>query len=261
MRIRGKKLSVLLFGLGLVLVLAGAWLVISSGSDSDGPDKPARLYFYDWENNLIGPARDIQTDLGHAGPKQVLEQQRQKWIAAGRPPAEGYNRQFIAQGAEPTRQAAVELASKQSGETVVVSETPTRIEGRPVRDPEAVGYFVLKDDPALTSDDIRNPRQEADATTHEPIVTFGFTAQGRRAFAELTRRIAQEGTARNTGPPAMEMALRLSGSFVIVLDGRIIERQVVNFLDYPDGIDGRMGFQIAAGFDLTEARQLASLLE
>ena len=85
----------------------------SVGSATDCATKPARLYFYDWQNNLIGPAKDLQTELSSADPDQVQEAQREKWIEAGRPPTEGSNRQQISLGAEPTLWDAVQLASGQ----------------------------------------------------------------------------------------------------------------------------------------------------
>ncbi|HMT04903.1 MAG: protein translocase subunit SecD [Solirubrobacterales bacterium] len=83
------------------------------GTATECATKPARLYFYDWQNNLVGPAKEMQTDLGTQDPEKVQEEVRKKWIDAGRPPTEGFNRQWISQGAEPTMWDAVNLASQQ----------------------------------------------------------------------------------------------------------------------------------------------------
>ncbi|MGA7395862.1 MAG: protein translocase subunit SecD [Solirubrobacterales bacterium] len=85
----------------------------SVGKATECATKPARLYFYDWQNNLIGPAKDLQTDLTSADKTEVLENNRQRWIDAGRQPFDNQNRQLIALGAEPTMWDAVTLASKQ----------------------------------------------------------------------------------------------------------------------------------------------------
>lgn len=85
----------------------------SVGKATECATKPARLYFYDWQNNLIGPAKDLQTDLTSADKEKVLEDNRQRWIDAGRQPFDNLNRQLIALGAEPTMWDAVNLASKQ----------------------------------------------------------------------------------------------------------------------------------------------------
>jgi len=83
------------------------------GTATECATTPARLYFYDWQNNLVGPAKELQTDKGTQDPEKVTKQVTEKWKAAGRPPTEGYNRQWIGQGAEPTMWDAVNLAEKQ----------------------------------------------------------------------------------------------------------------------------------------------------
>src|SRR5688572_21366601 len=55
------------------------------------------------------------------------------------------------------------------------------------------GWFLMRDRPELSGDDIRNPEQQFDPTTNQPNVTFDFTDEGREAFHEVTRRIAQRG--------------------------------------------------------------------
>ncbi|MEX0620832.1 MAG: protein translocase subunit SecD [Solirubrobacterales bacterium] len=83
------------------------------GGATDCATTPARLYFYDWQNNLVGPAKELGSDLGSQDPDQVQKLVRAKWIAAGRLPTEGQNRTFIAQGAEPSMWDAVNLATEQ----------------------------------------------------------------------------------------------------------------------------------------------------
>src|SRR3712207_5904037 len=55
-------------------------------------------------------------------------------------------------------------------------------------------WWVLRDNPVLSGTDIRNPEQNFDQQGGgEPIVTMEFSDEGRRAFAETTRAIAQRG--------------------------------------------------------------------
>lgn len=286
----------------------------STGKATECATKPARLYFYDWQNNLVGPAKDLQTDLTGADRDKVLEQQRQKWIDAGRPPTEGYNRQLMSQGAEPTMWDAVNLASKQpekdpcpqcsTGEkyylfaddedhtllagpsaakedlyfdddgkpipkegtivktvpqgTIVVAEAATDSDGKATED---IGYYVLEDTAALSGSDIKDPQQQTDQGTGQPNVTFDFTDKGRKEFQEITRRIAQEGAARNIGPIDPNTSPQLSGNFAIVLDGEVVSRPIIDFAQNPDGIDGRQGAQISGGFDVGEAQELAEFLQ
>ncbi|MBN8869585.1 MAG: protein translocase subunit SecD [Solirubrobacterales bacterium] len=285
------------------------------GTATECATKPARLYFYDWENNLIGPARDLSLVGTGADQEQVLKEVRQKWIKAGRPPTEGSNRTWINLGAEPTMWDAVDLASKQprnddcedctSGDkyylfdekthdlisgpvtakqdlyfndqgrpiphkgivkkvpqgTIVVDELPTDSDGRTIDDESQAGYFVIKDDSALSGSEIKKPQQSLDQF-NQPNVTFEFTGEGRKAFQDITRRIAQEGQARAIGGVSnSDQASALSGHFAIVLDGQVVSRPIINFVDNPDGIDGRDGAQISGGFTIDQAQNLAEFLQ
>ena len=288
-----------------------------TGNATDCATTPARLYFYDWQNNLIGPAKELGTDFTTQDPEQVQREVRQEWIDAGRLPTEGQNRQFIAEGAEPTVWDAVNLATEQervdpcpdcsssdryylftedepheliSGPvadkedlyfndqgrpipkkgivkevpqgTIVVEELPTDPEtGRTINDEEQAGYFVLEDNAELTGSDINDPQQQTDPVTNAPNVTFDFTDKGRKAFQTITRRIAQEGQARALGQVDANTASALSGNFAIVLDSKVVSRPIINFLENPDGIDGRTGAQISGGFDIAEAQTLAEFLQ
>ena len=84
---------------------------IEVGSATECATTPARLYFYDWQNNLIGPAAVLQGTDTTSDPAETQKKLRKSWIDAGRPPTKGFNRQLIAQGAEPTLHSAATLAS------------------------------------------------------------------------------------------------------------------------------------------------------
>jgi SecD/SecF fusion protein len=145
--------------------------------------------------------------------------------------------------------------------TIVVSEYPTDEEGKldETADP---GWFALKDQPALSGSDITNPEQGYAPTTNEPIVTFEFTGDGRQAFQEVTRKIAQRGQAQAIGPVGTEEAAALSGHFAVVLDNEVKTRPIINFAENPDGIDGREGAQISGGFTgVEDAQDLATTLQ
>ncbi|MBA2523253.1 MAG: protein translocase subunit SecD, partial [Solirubrobacterales bacterium] len=112
-------------------------------------------------------------------------------------------------------------------------------------------YFVLRDKPALTGTDIKNPEQAFDEN-NQPNVTFDFTDEGRAAFQNITRAIAQRGVETGTGQPY---------AFAIVLDNEIVSRPIIDFNENPDGIDGRTGAQISGSFDTQEAQDLATFLK
>lgn len=286
------------------------------GTATECATTPARLYFYDWQNNLVGPAKELSFAGGTRDPQEVLKEVREAWIDAGRPPTEGYNRTWINQGAEPTMWDAVNLASQQprndecedctSGDkyylfeeeaphelisgpvtakedlyfndqgrpipkkgivkkvpqgTIVVEELPTDSStGQTIDDPSQAGYFVMTDNAALSGSEIKDPNQSMDQF-NQPNVTFEFTGEGRKAFHDVTRTIAQEGQARAIGSPSVDEASQLSGNFAIILDGQVVSKPIINFVENPDGIDGRTGAQISGGFKIDEAQELAEYLQ
>jgi len=145
--------------------------------------------------------------------------------------------------------------------TIVVSEYPSDEAGK-VDLTAQPGWYALKDDPALSGTDITDPKQEYDPNTQAPTVTFDFTDDGRDAFQEVTRRIAQRGQAQAFGPVSAEQAASLSGRFAVVLDNEVKTRPIINFAENPDGIDGRTGAQISGGFtNVQEAQDLATVLQ
>lgn len=83
------------------------------GTATECATTPARLYFYDWQNNLVGPAKELSLDGGTRDREEVDKEVRQTWTEAGRRPTQDFNRDWIVQGAEPTMWHAVNLASKQ----------------------------------------------------------------------------------------------------------------------------------------------------
>lgn len=144
--------------------------------------------------------------------------------------------------------------------TVVVSEQPFDQSGKVIESAEP-GWFALQDKPALSGTEITDPRQEFDELG-QPNVTFEFTDEGRDAFQEVTRRIAQRGQARAIGPASEKAAEETSGRFAVVLDNEVQTRPLINYAQNPDGIDGRTGAQISGGFNsVQEAQDLATILQ
>ncbi len=144
--------------------------------------------------------------------------------------------------------------------TIVVSELPTNEDGV-VDETAQPGWYALKDNPALTGTDITDPEQTY-GQFNEPQVSFKFTDQGREAFQQVTRQIAQRGQGQAIGVTSAEQAAALSGHFAVVLDGEVKTRPIINFKENPDGIDGRQGAQISGGFtSVEEAQDLATTLQ
>ncbi|MDQ3726235.1 MAG: hypothetical protein M3335_10175, partial [Actinomycetota bacterium] len=144
--------------------------------------------------------------------------------------------------------------------TILVSEYPLNAQGETVESVDP-GWYALKDQPALSGNEITDPEQTF-GPNDELVVSFGFTDEGQEAFQEVTRRIAQRGQARAIGQPTPEEAEALSGRFAVILDNEVKTRPFINFLENPDGIDGRTGAQISGGFkDIDEAQDLATTLQ
>src|SRR5262249_51975497 len=145
--------------------------------------------------------------------------------------------------------------------TLVVEEGPT---GQPAPDdfnsPEAQ-WFVVKDRPALSGTDITDPKPNFDQF-NQPIVTFNFTDKGRQEFSDVTKAIAQRGL--QNAPPGVagnsQLADQYSGHIAIVLDGQVTSRPIVNFVDNPNGIDGRTGAEIN-GLGQQESQDLSQILQ
>ena len=119
-------------------------------------------------------------------------------------------------------------------------------------------YFVIEDDSELSGSDIKNPEQNFDQRTNEPIVTMDFTDNGRQAFASATKREAERGS-RILLPPGTpkEQAFQ---RFAITLDNRIVSLATIDFVENPEGIDGRTGAQINGIGSIQETQDLAQNL-
>jgi SecD/SecF fusion protein len=270
--------------------------------------EPGRLYFYDWEPNLIGPEQKVGGHPGKSPPAIALRRANREWHAAGRDVSRPENARLIYAGAFPSAFGAVRLASEQKPRehcagcsastprfyafdrsaahklvagpfsdraelhgtlrqgqrdkdivlkipvgTTIASEPPTSRSGEVIASAEP-GWFALKDRPALNDLDIVSPNQGIDEFGG-PTVAFGFTDKGQTAFERLTRKIARRGRAAAIGPVDGYGAEALSGHLATIFDGEVKTRPIINFADFPNGIDGRTGAQISGGFPNVRAAQ------
>ncbi len=117
--------------------------------------------------------------------------------------------------------------------------------------------------PEMTGADLKlaGTRQDFDTTTGEPIVTMQFTDKGGDKFGEITNREADRGRARHNitggqGDPSQSFQ-----HFAIVLDRQIKSWPSIDFEQYPNGIGGSNGAQITGIGSLTEAKDLALVLQ
>ena len=119
-------------------------------------------------------------------------------------------------------------------------------------------YYVIEDDSELSGSEIENPEQNFDQRTNEPIVTMEFTDAGKRAFARVTKRIAERG--QSTIPQPGQSPEDRFQRFMIALDGQIVSIATIDFLRNPEGIDGETGAQINGIGDIEDTQALADSL-
>jgi SecD/SecF fusion protein len=226
----------------------------------------AQLQLYDWERNVVGSPtapinslysavkrasqRPPQIDANNTTKGQYYLFRANKTLAAG--PDSSRSELLSEFGGRVPK--GFEVLQVPPGTVVLKAERPENL----ADDAPFERYFVVRDNPELRGTDIKDPRQESDPATGEPIVTFRFTDKGRGAFQDVTRRLAERGQTRQVPGQPVESSFQ---TFAIVLDRELVSRPFIDYRENPDGIDGRTGAQISGGFKLQEAQDLADVLK
>jgi SecD/SecF fusion protein len=247
--------------------------------------KTAQLYFYDWEPNVIpNPAKTnvarsessfsrlydavtlasqqppecYQNKCTTTGPEYYLfNTQTHAWIAGPEQTQKDLYSQLRGQKQPPNST----IITVPQGTLVVEKEGQNGASAPTNPNDPSAEWFVIKDRPSLSGTDITDPKPSFDQF-NQPTVTFNFTGTGRTEFSNVTKAIAQRGL--QSAPPGVagnaSLADQFSGHFAIVLDGQIKSRPIVNFVQNPNGIDGRTGAEIN-GLGLQESQDLAQILQ
>jgi SecD/SecF fusion protein len=226
----------------------------------------AQLYLYDWERNVIGAPdtplptlyqavkraseREPVVDEDNTTKSQYYLFRLNKTLVAG-PDSSRKDLLSELDGRVPRGHEVLEVPP---GTLVVRAERPDDFPD----DQPFERYYLIRDNPELRGTDIKDPRQEPDPTTNEPIVTFRFTDRGRKAFEEVTRRLAERGQTRQVPGQPVDSSFQ---RFAIVLDRELVSRPTIDYRENPEGIDGRTGAQISGGFTLQSAQDLAEVLK
>ncbi|MFI5122543.1 MAG: protein translocase subunit SecD [Vicinamibacteria bacterium] len=254
----------------------------------------AQLSLYDFEPNVIPPNPDIANpedrpynrliDAVEAAAKQpeVSEAQceKQKCTSSG-DTYYLFDANTLQPIGDPSETKSDLFANFQGGrqppdtKVIAVPRGTIVVEDKPDDDPATEDvdesqapsqFFVLHDKPGLSGDQITDPKPGTDQF-NQPTVDFNFTDSGREAFANVTAAIARRGadacfaaTGSPCGGISSADAEQFSGSFAIVLDGELVSNPIINFVDNPNGIDGRTGAQIS-GVTAQEAQDLAEVLK
>lgn len=128
-------------------------------------------------------------------------------------------------------------------------------------------WFILRDRPGLLGKDIKNPAQGTDQGIGgggRPNVSFEFTGEGKDLWRDVTRTIAERGSANCLAPRGLTRQQRsdfCNQHFTIVLDQQAISSPTIDFQEYPEGISGSGGSQISGSFSFQQAKSLADLLK
>jgi SecD/SecF fusion protein len=136
-------------------------------------------------------------------------------------------------------------------------------------EPSRTYYYLFKFDPdnkehpvpEMTGKDLNadGTRQDFDTRSNQPIVTMQFTDKGGKKFHDVTRSLAQQGQifkSRNNVDD--EAAFQ---QFAIVLDNVIQSAPTIDFNENPDGIPPGNGAQITGIGSVSEAKDLALVLQ
>src|ERR687895_2779903 len=240
----------------------------------------AQLFFYDWEANLLD--EDCRTDPDeNSNARRPITGFFNAVETASKCEAQVDDNNSAADGprfyafdeetkealnnGQPSdsREAALEDLTEEERAGAQVVEVPEGIlvvrDEKPRADaPDPDRYWLVQDNPALSGTDIRNPEQNFDQRTNEPIVTFDFTDKGREAFQRITAAIAERGL--DNALPG-DIPSNSSQHFAIVLDNELVSAPHINYQENPGGIDGSTGAQISGGFTISSAQDLAKILE
>jgi SecD/SecF fusion protein len=240
----------------------------------------AQLFFYDWEANLLDedcrtdpdensnqrqavtgfynavkqaakcdPQDDRNNSAADAPRFYAFNKTSKQALNNGQPSA---SRASALEDLEPDQRSNAEVLEVPEGILVVRDEKPSADAPDPDR------FWIVQDNPALSGTDIKNPEQNFDQRTREPIVTFDFTDKGREAFKRITAEIAQRGV--DNALPG-DIPANSSQHFAIVLDDELVSAPHINYAENPEGIDGSTGAQISGSFSISSAQDLARILE
>ncbi len=244
-----------------------------------------QLFFYDWENSVIGANGKI---AGPNAPAITCGNSSGTFAACGIPyydaviraakqPAAHYpimsnnapsfyyvddktKTVFAPNGPEPTKalldadisQRHVKLPSGAR----IVEVKPGTVLVAATSAPEVVvpnDYYVLRDKAVLTGSDISNPQSTTDPT-QGVVVSFGFKHNGANTFQHVTQVLAQRGSNNSViGAPNLQ-------HFAVTLDGQLVTVPSIDFRQYPTGIPSGNGSEISGGFTFATANQLANVL-
>jgi SecD/SecF fusion protein len=256
--------------------------------------KTGELYFYDWENRVInyktgkiagpndpastgGPSaagasgyvteyqavtaasRQKPIHQKHGKPVEsapegsyyyVLDKTKTAVVGPASAPRKGQAIQFLLsdlQQASRKLPTGARLVYVPPG-TVVVQATSSPEVGIPG------AYYILRDTPFLTGNQISNPQATTDPTSGI-VVSFGFKGGASSTFEKLTAVLSHRGQT-HTNPGAQSNLQH----FGVTLDGQLVTVASIDFTQFPNGIPSGNGSEITNVGTFAQATSLAETL-
>jgi SecD/SecF fusion protein len=254
--------------------------------------KTAQLHLYDLQKNLQSPSLDLQ-GFPVASPTlwSILNDSTVKNRAKREKPSAFYlfdKKNKRVAGPKETRQELLE--GRKVRRLLVDGKLPKgyKVRARPAKtiilrcgidqrycpgvneaEPSRTYFYLMKYDlnneeepvPEMTGRDfdLDGTQSDFDTRTNEPIVSMQFTDSGEDKFHDVTRELALRGVqVRNRLNVDDQVAFQ---QFAIVLDDVIQSAPVIDFNENPDGIPPGNGAQISGIGSLSEAQDLALVLQ
>jgi hypothetical protein len=137
--------------------------------------------------------------------------------------------------------------------TTVLRAASSSFRGPPSAADPTAQFYVLDDRPALTNQDVVDPRAATDPSG-SPELTFGFTARGQRVSHDVTATLAHRARRLSAHGPALYQHL------AVVLDDAVIDVPQIDYKQFPNGVPASQGAGIGGGFTTQFARELATVL-
>ncbi|MBI5309826.1 MAG: protein translocase subunit SecD [Actinobacteria bacterium] len=275
---------------------AGNDLIDVSLPDVDDPDEAkslvgstAKLLFYKWEDNVVkGPERsdeitseDAASNRGYTNlheavtlaAKQKGSTTRAEKAKNGVPRASYYlfdDKDKLIAGPAPTEEELLRSdnlrtdkndplkGEKPEGSTIyTVPQGIQIVSYDPVANEESKPqYFVIRDLPSLSGDDVKSAAQGTDQTGGAA-VDLNFTGKGGDIFHRITRELREDGE----NEPVLGNKEAASHRFAIILDGKVVSLASISATDpsLRDGISG--GRAQITNLSVSEAREVAKKID
>ena len=254
-----------------------------------------QLFFYDWENSVIdsngqiaGPTNSAATGGQNAGLSGYITEYQAVVRGEAQKPAHfklasaphgtyyyicpktssvlvGPESASTKAQAQQFLQADLAQQNKKLGKGCNLAFVPPgTVVVQASSDPQTPlpgSFYLLRDNPFLTGNNISNPQATTDPTQGAPVVSFGFKGGAGNTFEQETAVLAGRGKASSFGTSVVNnqhFAVTLSGSAAAA--PLLVTVPQIDFQQFPNGIPSANGSEITGSFTFASATLLANVL-